>query len=198
MSAAKLLRPIHHADVPVLTRLEAEVYGPDAWSEQSWWAELAARPRRAYVVAQENGQVRGYAGLDLGPDVADVMTITVAPDARRGGWGTLLMEWLVETATRSGAEALMLEVRSDNEPAIELYRRWGFEQLSVRRGYYKGADGLIMRRLSVLDRPHQQPDRQSERQPDRSWVSTETGGGNQPVHISSTGSTESSTGREFS
>ena len=55
----------------------------DAWTEQTWWAELAGRPRRAYLVAATAAGRRasGYAGLDHGGDVADVMTVAVAPRA---------------------------------------------------------------------------------------------------------------------
>ena len=50
----------------VLAALEAELFAADAWSAASWWAELAQRPRRAYVVAEQDGAVAGYAGLDRG------------------------------------------------------------------------------------------------------------------------------------
>ena len=43
----------------------AELFADDAWSEQTWWAELAGRPRRDYVVAVADGAILGYAGLDV-------------------------------------------------------------------------------------------------------------------------------------
>lgn len=153
--------PLHWSDVPELSRLEQEIYGADAWSEGAWWSELAARPRRAYAGLRESGPpggegpsaLLGYAGLDLGPDIADIMTITLAPRARGRALGHVLMEWLVGTAARTSAEALMLEVRSDNEPALALYSAWGFREISARRNYYHGADALILRRrITAADR----------------------------------------------
>lgn len=140
------LRPVHHTDVSALARCEAEVYGPEAWSEGSWWGELARRPRRDYVVAEAGGELVGYAGLDLGVDVADVMTVTLTPSARGRGLGHVLMRWLVHRAQSAGAEYVMLEVRYDNAPALALYERWGFTPIARRPGYYAGVDALILRR----------------------------------------------------
>ncbi|HZL06398.1 MAG TPA: ribosomal-protein-alanine N-acetyltransferase RimI, partial [Coriobacteriia bacterium] len=65
------LREMTWRDIPALTALEPELFPDDAWSEQSWWAELAARPRRSYVVGEQGGVVVGYAGVDCGGEVAD-------------------------------------------------------------------------------------------------------------------------------
>jgi len=134
-------------DIPALAALEPELFPHDAWSEQTWWAELAGRPRRSYVVMEQAGAVVGYAGVDHGGEVADVMTIAVAPKAQGTGLGQVLMDWLVADARRGGAEHLMLEVRADNVAAQRLYARAGFATLTVRRKYYQPGDidALIMR-----------------------------------------------------
>ncbi|WP_295697288.1 ribosomal protein S18-alanine N-acetyltransferase [Lapillicoccus sp.] len=136
-------------DIPVLARLDAELFAHDAWTEPTWWAELAGRPRRDYLVAvADDGLIGAYAGLDLGGDVADVMTIAVTAAYRGSGWGDRLLAVLEERATMSGASGLMLEVRADNAPARRLYARHGFEQLSVRRRYYQpgDVDALVLRK----------------------------------------------------
>ena len=74
-------------DIPVLAALEPELFGADAWSEASWWSELAQRPRRSYVVAEDDGQVAGYAGLDRAGEVADVHDDRGRARPRRGGAG---------------------------------------------------------------------------------------------------------------
>lgn len=134
-------------DLAALDPLEKELFGPWAWSQETWWQELAGRPRRRYVVAVDGENIVGYAGLDHGGDVSDVMTIAVAPSHQGTGLGRSLMQWLLEQAT--GSEAVLLEVRADNAPAIELYKKFGFEQIQVRRRYYQpgDVDALILRRL---------------------------------------------------
>jgi ribosomal-protein-alanine N-acetyltransferase len=141
------LREMTWRDIPALAALEPKLFADDAWSEQTWWAELAVRPRRSYVVAEQGGAVVGYAGVNRGGDVADVMTIAVAPSAQGQGLGAVLMDWLIASARCGGAEHLMLEVRADNVAAQRLYSKKGFVMLTVRRKYYQpgDVDAQIMR-----------------------------------------------------
>jgi len=129
-------------DIPALTALDSQLF-----AERTWWAELAGRPRRSYVVAQRSDEIVGYAGLDGGGEVADVMTVAVAPAAQGQGLGRDLMTWLTAEARRAGAGYLMLEVRADNVAAQRLYSASGFAVLNVRRRYYQpgDVDALVMR-----------------------------------------------------
>jgi ribosomal-protein-alanine N-acetyltransferase len=127
-------------DIGELAGLEAELFPHDAWSEPTWWAELAGRPRRDYVVDEDGQGIAGYAGLDLAGEVADVMTIAVAPRAQGRGLGRRLLDHLVERARADGAQWLLLEVRDDNAPARRLYEHAGFEVLTTRRRYYHPGD----------------------------------------------------------
>jgi ribosomal-protein-alanine N-acetyltransferase len=128
-------------DIPELVELERVLFPSDAWQAPTWWSELAARPRREYVVeAGADGRVEAYAGVDLGGEVADVMTMAVAPSAQRRGLGRRLLEELVGRARRDGAAYLMLEVRDDNAAARRLYESRGFEVLTTRRRYYQPGD----------------------------------------------------------
>ena len=145
-----VVRELEWTDIPTLAALEQVLFADDAWPVETWWAELAGRPRRDYVVAlAADGDVAGYAGLDLAGDVADVMTIATAPDHQRRGIGQLLVDELVRRALAAGAQAMMLEVRADNLAARNLYARNGFDVLSVRRRYYQpgDVDAIVMRRL---------------------------------------------------
>lgn len=143
------VRELAWTDIPALASLEAEAFPDDAWSQASWWGELAGRPRRDYVVVVREGELAAYAGLDHGGQVADLMTITVAPSHRGSGLGVQLLDELESRATAGGAEALMLEVRADNTPARALYDRRGYDVLNVRRAYYQpgNVDALVMRKL---------------------------------------------------
>lgn len=141
-----VLRPMRWQDLPAVHRIERHSFPHDAWSEGSFWAELAARPRRDYVVLEQD-RVIGYAGLDLAGETADVMTIAVDPERRGEGHGVLLLASLRERAVAAGASQVMLEVRADNEAALGLYRAHGFREVHRRRRYYQpeGVDALIMR-----------------------------------------------------
>lgn len=147
-------RAVTWRDIPDLARLEREIYPDDAWSETSWWAELAARPRREYLLVEDDTGVMGYAGLDHGGEASDLMTIAVAPRARRLGLGAELLAELVRRCHAVGAHRMLLEVRADNDPARSLYSRSGFELIQTRRRYYPGGvDALVL----ALDLTSSQP-----------------------------------------
>ena len=151
------LRPMRWWDVEAVQALDAELFGPTAWTPAAFWSELAAGPTRWYVVAESigpdeqigtAGALAGYAGLLVPGPEADVQTIGVAPAAQGRGVGTRLLRAVADRAARSGARSLLLEVRADNAPAIALYEREGFERISVRRRYYQpgDVDAWVMRR----------------------------------------------------
>ncbi len=141
------LRPMKWWDIEVVAAIDAEVFGPTAWSVAAFWSELAGVPAtRHYIVAVAGETVIGYAGVAFGPDDSDVQTIAVAPSAQRTGLGRRMMTEIIDAAFERGAGQLFLEVRHDNEGAIFLYRSLGFEQISVRKSYYApGLDAVIMR-----------------------------------------------------
>ncbi len=150
------LRDVGWTDLARLAQLETELFADDAWSEQTWWAELAGRPRRDYVLAvDEDDAVLGYAGLDVAGETADVMTIATTGSARGSGVGRRLLDELLRRAAEHGVKAVLLEVRADNLAARRLYDRSGFELISTRRRYYQpgDVDALVLRR-HVRSEPH--------------------------------------------
>lgn len=151
MSAAgpPVLREASWCDIPAMLEVERAAFPDEPWDEASLWAELAARPRRGYVVADRPGEpgLVGYAGLDLAGDVADVMTIAVHPQARGVGLGARLLDRLHHLARDAGATSIMLEVRSGNTVATRLYTTRGYHLVRTRERYYRsGEDALVLRK----------------------------------------------------
>ncbi len=146
--AGVVLHEVRWTDLAAVSALEAVLFPDDAWSAATWWSELAARPRREYVLARLDDEVVGYGGVDHGGDVADVMTVAVAPAARGRGLGRTLLAELERRASAAGAHHVMLEVRADNAPARALYAAAGFDLVSTRRGYYQpgSVDALVLRK----------------------------------------------------
>ena len=142
------LRPMRWWDIEPVMRLEHELFAEDAWTDTMFWSELADPTTRTYLVAVDDDDVVGYAGLCAYGDTSYVQTIGVTGGHQRAGIGTALLTALLEVADASGAVNVDLEVRAGNDAAIQLYERHGFRQLGVRRGYYQpsGADALVMRR----------------------------------------------------
>ena len=74
-------------------------------------------------------------------DEATLFNIAVHPIFQRRGLGRELLEHLIAELESRGILTLWLEVRQSNAPAIALYESLGFNEVSVRRGYYPAADG---------------------------------------------------------
>lgn len=147
-AAGVRLREMTADDVPAVMDLERTLFPLDAWSEGMLRGELA-EPTRHYVVAESKDTVVGYAGLRFVPPEGDVQTMAVSEQARGRGVGAALLTELLDQAEGRGVTHVFLEVRSDNPGAQRLYGRFGFVQIGVRRGYYNGADALVMRRVAM-------------------------------------------------
>ncbi len=154
---SRSLRVMTAADIEAVLPMEQELFGDESWSRQMLEGELAEQPRsRYYVVADDDGVITGYGGLLLAGAQADVLTLAVAADRWGQGTGSALLEALLAEAERRGCTQVFLEVRIDNERAQRLYRRYGFTQIGIRKGYYQpsGTDALVMRRDGGSAEPH--------------------------------------------
>ncbi|MBO9554207.1 ribosomal protein S18-alanine N-acetyltransferase [Cellulomonas sp.] len=143
-----VVRTLCPRDVPAVVRMEGELFGAGAWSQESIVEELSG-PGRWYVgaVDEVSGELVGYAGLWFDGFDAQVMTIGTDVAHQRHGVGRRLLAELLDRARTLGAGAVLLEVRVDNEPALHLYESAGFERMGLRRGYYQpeNADAWTMR-----------------------------------------------------
>lgn len=142
-----LLRPLGPDDLDALEAMEHALFGAGAWSRASLAEEIDG-PGRWYVGAESAGELVGYAGLWFDGVDAQVMTLGTRTDVQRRGIGRMLLDALLDRARELRADSMLLEVRVDNEPALELYRRAGFEQLGLRKRYYQpeNVDAWTMRK----------------------------------------------------
>jgi ribosomal-protein-alanine N-acetyltransferase len=126
-------------------RIEQQVY-PRPWTFTLYMSELSLRTSRHYIVARVDGRIVGYAGLLLTADEAHITTIAVDPARHRERIGTRLLLHQARAARARGASHLTLEVRTSNQAAQELYRRFGFRAEGVRKNYYPevNEDGIVM------------------------------------------------------
>jgi ribosomal-protein-alanine N-acetyltransferase len=95
---------------------------------------------------QELRTIVGYAGIWVMTDEAHVTTIASHPDVRGRGVGELLLVSLIHRGMEIGARWMTLEVRASNSVAQNLYRKYTFKEMGVRRRYYSdnGEDALVM------------------------------------------------------
>lgn len=126
-------------------QIEASVY-PRPWSMSLFLSEIAQKTNRSYLVCRVDGEVAGYAGMMYVGFEAHVTNIAVDPEVHGRKIGTRLLLTLITEAIARGAEIISLEVRVTNTVAQEMYAKFGFHVVGVRKGYYieTREDALVM------------------------------------------------------
>lgn len=138
---------IRHAalsDLNAIVALENEAFSQDRISRRSF-ARLVGSPSATVLVAVEGAVVTGCAVVLFRSYSrrCRLYSLAVAQATRGKGVGRALLARMERVARERGCEAVSLEVREDNEPAVSLYRRDGYELLGATENYYSdGATAL--------------------------------------------------------
>ncbi len=115
-----------------------------------WTAEQvkSSDDSTVFFLAKEKEKVIGYGGMYTVLDEGYVTNIGVLPEFRRQGIGAKIVDKLIDYSKEKALAFLSLEVRVSNIAAIELYKRFGFEEVGKRKNFYSlpKEDALIMTR----------------------------------------------------
>jgi ribosomal-protein-alanine N-acetyltransferase len=105
-----------------------------------------AEAPRSPQLEEELRSIVGYAGIWVMTDEAHITTIASHPSVRGQGVGEFLLVALIHRGLEIGARWMTLEVRATNSIAQNLYRKYTFKEMGVRRRYYSdnGEDALVM------------------------------------------------------
>ena len=133
------------ADIPDVLNIDNDAF-VKPWQEKDFADELA-KDYSKYFIYIKDGRAVGYAGIWCIYETAELIRIAAASDCCRRGIGGALMAELLRVAAEQGCERMLLEVRSSNKAAREMYKKYGFCEISVRRGYYDDEDAVIMERV---------------------------------------------------
>ena len=148
------LRRLLLEDLEKIDEIERRAY-PTPWSRSMFAGELA-KPSSLCLGAFEGDEEElvGYLIISRYVDAWHVMNVAVAPDHRRRGIATALLDRLFDLTAGDGRRGYTLEVRISNRHAIDLYERLGFKPRGIRRGYYTDnrEDALIMWKDPVHER----------------------------------------------
>jgi ribosomal-protein-alanine N-acetyltransferase len=103
-------------------------------------------PPRSAQLEEELRSIVGYAGIWIMTDESHITTIASHPEVRGQGVGEFLLVALIHRSIEIGARWMTLEVRASNAVAQNLYRKYTFKEMGVRRRYYSdnGEDALVM------------------------------------------------------
>ncbi|MCH4188710.1 MAG: ribosomal protein S18-alanine N-acetyltransferase [Megasphaera sp.] len=131
-----IVRPAVIEDADGIYAIEEESFSIP-WSMDSIHRDLANTALTMYdVLVRDDGAIKGYAGLWRVVDEGQITNIALAKDCRGEGYGELLLRVLMEAAWEKGCTSIFLEVRVSNTVALGLYRKLGYQTVSVRKKYY--------------------------------------------------------------
>lgn len=120
----------------------------DFWTYNVFKSELE-NPNSTYIVAKENNEIVGFAGIWKSYDDVHITNIVTRKDKRNLGVGTKLLEYLIQLAKKSNFEKLTLEVNELNNSAISLYEKFGFSKIGIRKRYYNNTNDAIIMTLDL-------------------------------------------------
>ena len=133
------LRTMNALDLDAVMAIEAQAYS-FPWTRGNFVDSLAAG-YRAEMLAGNHCGIVGYFVAMPGFGEMHLLNLTVAPAWQRQGLARRLLDALEERCRDAGLPMLWLEVRASNERARQLYRRRGFSEVGLRRGYYPAPQG---------------------------------------------------------
>jgi ribosomal-protein-alanine N-acetyltransferase len=141
------LRPATAADCELLAMLHRACFD-DAWSAVSFHALLTS-PGVAALVASRGAEPAGFILWRVVADEAEILSLGVAPSARRQGLARRLVMAAASAAFENGSQSLFLEVEAGNRAACALYSGLGFAEAGRRLSYYKKPDGTAADALTL-------------------------------------------------
>lgn len=133
------------ADLDRIMEIEEKSFNPP-WSREAFLLELTKNLLAKYIVAEVDGRVVGYGGIWLIIDEGHVTNIAVDEEYRNKGVGSKILEGLIQLCVDRNMTAMTLEVRKSNKVAQALYKKYGFKEYGIRKGYYQdnNEDAIIM------------------------------------------------------
>ncbi len=124
-------------DVHAILRIEQASFSAP-WTRNMIEAELHGNPFASFLLARKSvgGEILGYVCYWVVFEELRIMNLAVDLSARRQGLAMELVHHALKEGHAGGARRAVLEVRISNQPALHLYRTFGFRQVAVRAGYY--------------------------------------------------------------
>lgn len=138
------IAPMTDQDIEAVETIERLCF-TTPWTRESLTAELQDSSS-CCLVAMSGRDVVGHIGLWMMVDEAHIITLAVHPEHRQRKIGERLLNAGIAEGLRRGIRRMTLEVRSSNEAALRLYRKYGFAPIAVRKRYYEkeGEDAVVM------------------------------------------------------
>ena len=134
-------------DINEIIKIENNTYGKYSWSIDAFKKELESSYSYYLVIVNlDTNEIVGYIGAWIIFEEVHIVTLVISEGFRRIGLADILLYNIINFSIQSKKKWLTLEVKISNNAAIQLYEKWKFKQLGIRKNYYKESneDALIL------------------------------------------------------
>lgn len=144
------IRGMSGADIPRILEIERASF-VTPWTEWMFESQIDLKDIAINLVLEIEGIIAGYAAAWVARYEIHLLSIAVAPEERKKGYGRSLLETVTEKGVKMGGRSIVLEVRESNITAIRFYRNLDFRVIGMRSSYYTdtGENAVIMQRRLV-------------------------------------------------
>ncbi len=145
------IRDMAPEDVDRIVELEKEIF-VDAWEACDFENSFEVDDM-VFLVAESDGEIVGYCGMWVIVDNCEILNIAVSDRYRGRGIGESMLRQMIDTGRERGAVTFTLEVREGNDPARNLYDKYGFRIVGRRKAYYNHPreDAILMTKREETD-----------------------------------------------
>lgn len=140
--------PLKEEDIKEIDFIE-QVSFKSPWEVQSFRRELKENQFAYYLAAHYENKVIGYIGSWIFLNEAHITTLAVHPDFRKKGVGELILNNFLKDCLNKKVKGVILEVRESNSAARNLYKKFGFKEISKRTRYYEFQEDAVVMRLLI-------------------------------------------------
>ncbi len=109
--------------------------------------KITITPYNKMMVFEADNTIVGFIDYSIIYDKIELNYIIVIPSYRNQGIASKLMEFLIDEAKSNKCINITLEVRIHNNNAINLYKKYGFDEVTIRKNYYNDEDAVMMIRM---------------------------------------------------
>jgi len=142
------IRPMNLSDLNTVDSLENEVY-EYPWSKKII-KDCILYQYNCYVAVKEFYLI-GYIIFQIMPSETHILNLTVKEKYRRNGLASEFMELVINESKNRNSNTIILETRKNNNPAINLYKKYNFNKIGIRKNYYqageKREDALVYQKI---------------------------------------------------
>lgn len=132
-------RKMQQDDLATVVKIEQSA-NQFPWSKKNFEDCLKAH-NQAWVFVDENDEIIGFTIVQQVVDEAHLLNLCIKPNKQRQGLGRVILNHVIDFANSISSVVIVLEVRSSNQRAQQLYLSAGFNEMSVRKNYYPAANG---------------------------------------------------------